>query len=90
MWSLLVTREAAQDNTREIVWVATKNSGLIKLLPYQKIWARFETEQGCPRSKSSPLRRGERRTLDRHEPRGRSPSPEPGRASAADQASGRR
>jgi signal transduction histidine kinase len=49
VWSLLVTREGAQDNTpREIVWVATKNSGLIKLLPYQKIWARFETEQGLP------------------------------------------
>jgi signal transduction histidine kinase len=49
VWSLLVTREAAQDNTpREIVWVATKNSGLIKLLPYQKIWTRFETEQGLP------------------------------------------
>ena len=49
VWSLLVTREGTQDNApREIVWVATKNSGLVKLLPYQKIWARFETEQGLP------------------------------------------
>ena len=49
VWSLLVTREGMQDNApREIVWVATKNSGLVKLLPYQKIWARFETEQGLP------------------------------------------
>jgi signal transduction histidine kinase/ligand-binding sensor domain-containing protein len=49
VWSLLVTREAAQDNApREIVWVATKNAGLIKLLPYQKVWARFDTEQGLP------------------------------------------
>src|SRR5262249_58597657 len=49
VWSLLVTREAEQDNApREIVWVATKNAGLIKMLPYQKVWARFDTEQGLP------------------------------------------
>jgi signal transduction histidine kinase len=54
VWSLLVTREAAQDNAqREIVWVATKNAGLIKLLQYQnqkdqRVWARFDTEQGLP------------------------------------------
>jgi signal transduction histidine kinase/streptogramin lyase len=49
VWSLLVTREAAQDNIpREIVWIATKNAGLIKLLPYQGVWARFDTEQGLP------------------------------------------
>ncbi|HZF41023.1 MAG TPA: two-component regulator propeller domain-containing protein, partial [Blastocatellia bacterium] len=49
VWSLLVTRETAQDNApREVVWVATKNAGLIKLLPYQKVWARFDTEQGLP------------------------------------------
>jgi signal transduction histidine kinase/ligand-binding sensor domain-containing protein len=49
VWSLLVTREPAQDNApREIVWVATKNAGLNKLLPYQKVWARFDTEQGLP------------------------------------------
>ncbi|MGH9766359.1 MAG: two-component regulator propeller domain-containing protein, partial [Blastocatellia bacterium] len=47
--SLLVTREAAPANApREIVWIATQNAGLIKLLPYQKVSARFDTEQGLP------------------------------------------
>jgi signal transduction histidine kinase len=31
---------------REIVWVATRNVGLIKLLPDQNVYARFDTEQG--------------------------------------------
>lgn len=31
---------------REIVWVATRNAGLIKLLPDQNVYARFDTEQG--------------------------------------------
>jgi signal transduction histidine kinase/ligand-binding sensor domain-containing protein len=51
VWSLLVTRETAQENApREIVWVATRNAGLIKLLFYQKekVSARFDTEQGLP------------------------------------------
>jgi signal transduction histidine kinase/ligand-binding sensor domain-containing protein len=47
--SLLVTQESAQENApREIVWIATRNAGLIKLLPYQKVSARFDTEQGLP------------------------------------------
>jgi signal transduction histidine kinase/ligand-binding sensor domain-containing protein len=47
--SLLVTRETAQENPpREIVWIATRNAGLIKLLPYQGVSARFDTEQGLP------------------------------------------
>jgi signal transduction histidine kinase len=53
VWSLLVTREAASksgdDAPREVVWIATKNAGLFKLLPYQGgISARFDTEQGLP------------------------------------------
>ncbi|MGH9753230.1 MAG: sensor histidine kinase [Blastocatellia bacterium] len=45
--SLLVTRETARENTpREIVWIATRNAGLIKLLP--DVSARFDTEQGLP------------------------------------------
>ncbi|HEY7182909.1 MAG TPA: two-component regulator propeller domain-containing protein, partial [Blastocatellia bacterium] len=53
VWSLLVTREAAPksgtDNVpREVVWVATKNAGLFKTLPYQGVSARFDTEQGLP------------------------------------------
>jgi signal transduction histidine kinase len=53
VWSLLVTREAApkseMDNApREVVWIATKNAGLIKFLPYQGVMARFDTEQGLP------------------------------------------
>ncbi len=47
--SLLVTREESQEKTpREIVWVATRNAGLIKLLPYQGVSTRFDTEQGLP------------------------------------------
>ncbi len=47
--SLLVMRETAQENApREIVWIATRNAGLIKLLPYQSVSARFDTEQGLP------------------------------------------
>ncbi|MBO0857880.1 MAG: hypothetical protein J2P21_05385 [Chloracidobacterium sp.] len=49
VWSLLVTSEASQDNSpREVVWIATKNAGLIKLRYYQNVWARFDTEQGLP------------------------------------------
>lgn len=45
--SLFVTREATPENAaREIVWIATQNAGLIKLLPDQYVFARFDTEQG--------------------------------------------
>ncbi len=47
MRSLFVTREAAPENAiREVIWIATLNAGLIKLLPDQEIFARFDTEQG--------------------------------------------
>jgi len=45
--SLFATRETAPGNAgREIVWIATQNTGLIKLLPDQDIFTRFDTEQG--------------------------------------------
>ena len=45
--SLLVTSEPASGNAaREVVWIATRNAGLIKLLPDQNVSARFDTEQG--------------------------------------------
>jgi signal transduction histidine kinase/ligand-binding sensor domain-containing protein len=45
--SLFVTREAAPESApREVIWIATLNAGLIKLLPDQQIFARFDTEQG--------------------------------------------
>ncbi|HKQ74370.1 MAG TPA: two-component regulator propeller domain-containing protein [Blastocatellia bacterium] len=45
--SLFVTREAAPENApREVIWIATSNAGLIKLLPDQEIFARFDTELG--------------------------------------------
>jgi len=45
--SLLVTSEPSSGNAaREVVWMATRNAGLIKLLPDQNISARFDTEQG--------------------------------------------
>ncbi|HKE03745.1 MAG TPA: two-component regulator propeller domain-containing protein, partial [Blastocatellia bacterium] len=45
--SLFVTREAAPESApREVIWIATLNAGLIKLLPDQKVFARFDTEQG--------------------------------------------
>jgi signal transduction histidine kinase len=64
VWSLLVTREAASksgdDAPREVVWIATKNAGLIKLLPYQGgISARFDTEQGLPSQQVFALAPGE-------------------------------
>lgn len=31
---------------REVVWIATKNAGLVKLLPKENVSARFDTEQG--------------------------------------------
>jgi signal transduction histidine kinase/ligand-binding sensor domain-containing protein len=34
--------------SRDTVWCATKNAGLIKLFPDQNISARFDTEQGLP------------------------------------------
>ncbi|MBL8189323.1 MAG: hypothetical protein JNK38_15045 [Acidobacteria bacterium] len=40
---LLVKRDAAG---REIVWCATKNTGLLKLLPSENVLIRFDTEQG--------------------------------------------
>jgi signal transduction histidine kinase/streptogramin lyase len=62
--SLLVTRETApkseMDNVpREVVWIATRNAGLFKLLPYQKVWARFDTEQGLPSQQIFALASGE-------------------------------
>lgn len=45
--SLLVTSEPGAGNAaREVVWIATKNASLIKLLPDQNVSARFDTEQG--------------------------------------------
>ena len=45
--SLLVTNEPASGNAaREVVWIATRDAGLIKLLPDQNVSARFDTEQG--------------------------------------------
>jgi signal transduction histidine kinase/sugar lactone lactonase YvrE len=45
--SVLVTSEPASGNAaREVVWIATRNAGLIKLLPDQNVSARFDTEQG--------------------------------------------
>ncbi|MCI0659469.1 MAG: hypothetical protein L0220_00190, partial [Acidobacteria bacterium] len=41
--ALLVMRE---DSQREIVWCATKNTGLLKFLPDKNLTARFNTEQG--------------------------------------------
>ena len=47
VWSLFVTRETAPENAeREIVWIATQNGGLIKLLPREDVSTRFDTEQG--------------------------------------------
>ena len=40
---LLVMREASG---REVVWIATKNAGLIKLLPSENVSIKFDTEQG--------------------------------------------
>ncbi|MBS1789331.1 MAG: hypothetical protein JST85_16520 [Acidobacteria bacterium] len=40
---LLLTRDAAG---REVIWIATKNAGLTKLLPSENISIRFDTEQG--------------------------------------------
>lgn len=40
---LLVIRETSD---RVVVWIATKNAGLIKLLPDENISIRFDTEQG--------------------------------------------
>src|SRR5262249_3050679 len=45
--SLFVTREAAPGSApHEVIWIATLNAGLIKLLLDQKVFARFDTEQG--------------------------------------------
>jgi len=45
--SLIVTQEKiSENNSREVIWLATQNAGLIKLLPGQNIFARFDTEQG--------------------------------------------
>jgi signal transduction histidine kinase/ligand-binding sensor domain-containing protein len=60
VWSLLVTYETAQNSApREVVWIATKNAGLIKLLPYQGVFARFDTEQGLPAQQIFALASGE-------------------------------
>ena len=40
---LIMKRDAAG---REIVWCATKNTGLLKLLPSENVLIRFDTEQG--------------------------------------------
>ncbi len=40
---LLVIRETPD---REVAWIATKNAGLIKLLPDENVSIRFDTEQG--------------------------------------------
>ncbi|MGE0132895.1 MAG: two-component regulator propeller domain-containing protein [Blastocatellales bacterium] len=45
--SLFITRQAEPENAaREIVWIATQNAGLIKLLPRENVFTRFDTEQG--------------------------------------------
>ncbi|MGH9939455.1 MAG: hypothetical protein ACREAM_24715, partial [Blastocatellia bacterium] len=52
VWSLFATRETAPENVaREIVWIATQNAGLIKLLPDQDVFTRFDTEQGLASQK---------------------------------------
>lgn len=40
---LLRTQDASG---REVIWIATKNAGLIKLLPNENVSIRFDTEQG--------------------------------------------
>ncbi|MFN0121753.1 MAG: two-component regulator propeller domain-containing protein [Blastocatellia bacterium] len=35
---------------REVLWVATRNRGLLKLIPRDRVFARFDTEQGLPSS----------------------------------------
>jgi signal transduction histidine kinase/ligand-binding sensor domain-containing protein len=34
------------DPAREVIWCATQNSGLIKFIPGNDIWVRFDTEEG--------------------------------------------
>jgi signal transduction histidine kinase/ligand-binding sensor domain-containing protein len=64
VWSLLLTREIRPKSEmdgapREVVWIATRNAGLFKLLPDQGIWARFDTEQGLPSQQIFALAPGE-------------------------------
>ncbi len=49
VWSLIVTQEKiSEENTREVVWVAAHNAGLIKMLPDRNVIAGFDTEPGLP------------------------------------------
>jgi len=71
---LLVGRDAAG---RQIVWCATKNAGLMKLLPSENVLIRFDTEQGlasqqafalAARSESDGIWVGTNRGIVRHQP----------------------
>ncbi|HYE75962.1 MAG TPA: two-component regulator propeller domain-containing protein, partial [Blastocatellia bacterium] len=46
--ALLAVREESDANLREVVYCATKNAGLIKLLAETETSIRFDTEQGLP------------------------------------------
>jgi signal transduction histidine kinase/ligand-binding sensor domain-containing protein len=52
---LLVRRDAAG---RDIVWCATKNAGLMKLLPGENVLIRFDTEQGLASQQTFALAAG--------------------------------
>jgi signal transduction histidine kinase/ligand-binding sensor domain-containing protein len=47
VFALQVTRSA---DGREVIWVGTRNAGLIKLLPDENVSIRFDTEQGLASS----------------------------------------
>jgi signal transduction histidine kinase/ligand-binding sensor domain-containing protein len=49
--ALLVTRDASAGEESEVVWCATQNAGLIKLIPDKNISIRFDTEQGLASQK---------------------------------------
>lgn len=52
---LFIRRDAAG---REIVWCATKNAGLMKLLPSENVLIRFDTEQGLASQQAFALAAG--------------------------------
>ncbi|MGE0882036.1 MAG: two-component regulator propeller domain-containing protein [Blastocatellales bacterium] len=70
---LLVTKDAAGG---EVVWCATQNAGLIKLLPKENLSIRFDTEQGLASQQVFALSRaaadgiwiGTSRGVVRHQP----------------------
>jgi len=70
---LLVTKDSSG---REVVWCATQNAGLIKLLPKENLSIRFDTEQGLASQQVFALSRaaadgiwiGTSRGVVRHQP----------------------